>query len=69
MPGWSPPRRGFAVLSTAIDWATIAADLRAGLGGPYQAVGAVPVGTSTLAIQAAPASCIPASGPGDHVRQ
>ncbi|MFD0337359.1 hypothetical protein ACFVH0_01490 [Streptomyces sp. NPDC127117] len=69
MPGWSPPRRGFAVFSTAIGRATIAADLRVGLGGPDQPVIAVPVGTSTLAVQAAPASCIPAYGSGDHVRQ
>ncbi|MFE7267699.1 hypothetical protein ACFU9B_37695 [Streptomyces sp. NPDC057592] len=60
MPSWSPPRRGFTALLTAVDRATISADLWAGLGGPDQAVGAVLVGTSTLAVQAAPASGIPA---------
>ncbi|MER5617167.1 hypothetical protein [Streptomyces sp. NPDC002215] len=58
MPSWSPPRRGFTAMLTAVDRATISADLWAGLGSPDQAVGTVLVGTSTLAVQAA--SGIPA---------
>ncbi|MFE7245897.1 hypothetical protein [Streptomyces sp. NPDC057580] len=60
MPSWIPPWRGFTVLLSAVDWATISAGLWAGLGGPDQAVGAVLVGTSTPGVQAASASGMPA---------